>query len=260
MANPSERIESQLPKHYKEYYPRFIKFIQCYYDWLHRGSGLSASEVDALKADTSWLKTNIDSFIETGSLKNIENSDVETAIIQMGLVQAPGNEVDMMVPYHMLDNISDEFITADGEYYATSAGENINSNDYSDDEIDSWLDTLGYSFTTDITNLNPVDRLLLVRLLKHIYNIKGTEKSIELFFSMYFGETVQVYYPKNDIAVIDDNFVLDDLKYIRDDDYYNEYSYVIKVQQDPSVYQDLFNKVYLKHIHPAGFKVFLIKV
>lgn len=255
--NPSERIEGQLPKHYKEYYQRFIAFMQAYYDWLHRESGLTSGEVELLRSDTSWVKTDIDGFMNSGSIQNIGSSDVDAAIIEKGNILAPGKEVDMQIPYRMLDNMFDSFISADESYFTTADGEVLESNDYSNDEVDNWLQTFGYSFDNDVSDLNPLDKLLLVRLLKYIYKIKGTKKSIELFFSMYFGETVEVYYPKFDVAVIDDNFILDDKKFIRDDYYYQEYSYVIRVQQDPSVYQQIFDKVYMKHIHPSGFNVFL---
>jgi hypothetical protein len=95
--------------------------------------------------------------------------------------------------------------------------------------------------------------------MKHIYSIKGTEASMKIFFRLYFDEEVTIHQPKSMIAVVDDNWVLDGIQVLRDDELYQEFSYVIIVSKDLEFYRDIFKLIYMKMVHPSGFRVALIK-
>jgi len=261
-----KRIADLVPAHYREYAPRFIIFLEKYYEWLYRASGLSDGEVEELRNDTSWLEKDIDRFIATGKLRYLDQgalpSIIEGAIIDLNNTAQAGNQSD---------NIPGNFtMEKDFNGYATSGGEEIiDANDSSvelstveNQILDSWFNSMGFDRIKRgrLRALNNIDQVLMLSLLKHIYAIKGTEASIKLFFNLFFDEQVTIYQPKEDIAVIDDNWILDDHQVIRDDQRYQEYSYVILVNEDISQYKDVFDGIFLKIIHPSGFRVELQQI
>jgi hypothetical protein len=128
--------------------------------------------------------------------------------------------------------------------------------------LDGWFNSMGFDRIkrSKILTPNALDQVLFLSLLKHIYAIKGTEQSIKLFFDLYFNEQVSVFYPKPLIGVIDDNMIVDGIQLIRDDQEYQEYSYIINVSQPPAYYDEIFQTIYKKLIHPAGFRVALKQV
>lgn len=232
MSNPSNKIPIQVPLQYHEYASNFVTFMQRYYEWMHRTSSLTKEESDFL----------------------IENSGIKEAI-QRGSILNPGATSDLLPELITLEEIHQEFVTSDDDYFENSDASRLQTYIDNEESIKGWTKAFGIkSFGAG------VDKTLMVSLIKHVNAIKGTEKAIELFFSIYFNEDVQVYYPKFDIAVIDDNMIPDVSGTIRDDYYYNEFSYVIRVNGDLNSYTDLFAEIYLKNIHPAGFKVFLEKI
>lgn len=264
MSDPIDRLVAQLPLEWQEYAPRFILFMQKYYEWMFRTGGFTKEEVEFLRADTSWVKNDVDLFVKTGLLKytDINSTDiVDRAIIQLGNIPSPGAHSDALADNILMEEVFQEFVTADDEYITDASGIILDTHKLYDEIVDGWFDSMNSNrVINDKFAGNTVDPVLMITLLKHMNGIKGTDKSIKLFFNLYFNEEVEVYQPKFDIAIIDDNFIPDVHGIIRDDYYYNEYSYVIRVQNDISTYETIFNDIYLKNVHPAGFKVFLEKI
>lgn len=232
-------VRNQVPREYKTSYPRFILFLQKYYEWMYRDSGLSQAEIDILRSDTSWLQADIDKFIASGDIRYIDKeyiNIVEQAISDLSTVRNPGYRAKNLRDSMMLD------------------GENLDSL-----SIDNWFAAFGIpEFTANSSIIAGVDKALLVSLMKHIYAIKGTETSMKLFFNLCFDEDVQIYQPKENIAVIDDNWILDDIFVIRDDELYQEFSYVIVVDGEVNKYKAVFDSIYRLLIHPAGFRVAIV--
>lgn len=102
-------------------------------------------------------------------------------------------------------------------------------------------------------SLEVADAILFVTNLKRMFASKGTLHCVKLFFSVFFDEKVDIYVPKYDICYIEDNFVLDSTRFLRDDAINQEYSYVVLVQNDPSYYKKVIDQVFKPNFHPAGF-------
>jgi hypothetical protein len=258
MSNPTTRIEDQLPYHYRAEYPMFITFLQKYYEWMYRRN-LSQAEVDALRADTSWMTTDIEKYIATGQTKYIGTS-VDTAIAELNDVPSPGYAADILSNSIALNITSDGFMDIGDEEFIDNNNTQLDALGIDRDIIRRKFLSMGYDIVeVGKYSLTPIDQVLMLSLLKHLYAIKGTEQSVKIFFTLFFGVDVSVFYPKINIAVIDDHFVLDGTDVIRDDYYFNEFSYVIKVSDTiTSRYLDIFNNIYLKQVHPAGFDAFLV--
>lgn len=256
-----KRIADLVPTHYREYAPRFILFLEKYYDWLYRASGLSDAEVADLRSDTSWLVTDIDRFISTGKLRyfdpTVAPSVLDEAIIDLSNTSNPGNQSSALPDNFTMEQNFNGYTAVDGSEITDANDAAVELDTVENTILDGWFNSMGFDRIkrSRIKALTNIDQVLMLSLLKHIYAIKGTEASIKLFFSLFFDEQVTIYQPKEDIAVVDENWILDDIQVIRDDELYQEYSYVIVVNGDPASYQDIFEAIYLKIIHPAGFRV-----
>ena len=95
---------------------------------------------------------------------------------------------------------------------------------------------------------------LMARLLTEMYRAKGTQISTEQFFKAFYGEDVEVSYPKRDIFILNDKpggslIGPESLKYIQDDKKYQIFSVLLKTGMSLSDYEILYKKL----IHPAGF-------
>jgi hypothetical protein len=259
-----DRIKELLPAHYQEYAPRFIKFIEKYYEWLYRKSGLSTAEIANLTNDTSWLQKDIDRFIASGRLKYLDTSnpttDLNNALLELNNTANPGNVSDNLLDNFLLENDFKGFLSADGlTPYATGNKDvTVEFNTVENGVVDSWFNSMGFDRVKkkDFSSLYNIDEVLMISLLKQIYAIKGTEASIKLFFNLFFDEDISIYYPKLDIAVLDENFTLDDpLVVIRDDQEFQEFSYILLLRENWLVYKELFESIYMKNVHPSGFRV-----
>jgi hypothetical protein len=261
-----KRIADLVPAHYREYAPRFITFLEKYYEWLYRASGLTENEIEDLRNDTSWLEKDIDRFISTGKLRYFDQEAlptiVEDAIIDINNTANPGIQSSKMPDSFTMEDDFNGYHTSDGSEITDANDITVELSTVENQILDSWFNSMGFDRIkrSRIEALNNIDQVLMLSLLKHIYAIKGTEASIKLFFNLFFDEQITIYQPKQDIAVIDDNWIIDNIQVIRDDELYQEYSYVILVNGEVEDYQAIFEGIYLKVVHPSGFRVELQKI
>lgn len=253
-------VVTQLPAHFIEENPRFIALLQLYYKWLYRKEGMSRAEIDDfLSSELSW-KNNLSKFVSTSDYRFF-NSDNDYAKIIMGIVgqMEPGNWSNRVQSQYLLEREYELFVTADEEVFTDNDLATLESPFMLDWAIETWSNRFNHKPELKSNLLDRHSEVSLLRVLKHLYSIKGTKKCVELFFNIYFNEQVEVFYPKFDICVIDDNCIPDSNKRIRDDNIYQEYSYVIYVSRDPELYMKTFEEVYMKNFHPGGFKVTILK-
>lgn len=91
---------------------------------------------------------------------------------------------------------------------------------------------------------------LMARLLGNFYQQKGTKPAAEGFFRGFFGEEVEVIYPKRDIFIVgQDQIGFDSQKFIQDAKRFQIFSILIKSGISVSDYEDL----YKRFVHPGGF-------
>lgn len=264
MSNPLDRISNALPEHYREDYPKFIEFIRTFYDWLYRNGGFSAEEVEQIKSEENWFVDDVQKYYATEDLRYIAKGDAhaeELAVIRASAQKPPGKAAEDFMSDYSLDRVFSYFETADGDVFDTVDDRPLEAPKRNEAFIGKWLGALSFVDPTTVSGLDSVDKILLVRVIKYFYLVKGTAKAIELFFNIFLETpvsiadgTLEIYLPKRQIAVIDDNFVLDGRNQLRDDDYWNEYTYVIRIFDPTNKAETLFNSFYKRYIHPAGFK------
>lgn len=268
-------VKYETPLNYQENYPVFLEFMDTFFLYLYRQTGFTPGEIQAYLTDTSnWL----DPFSDQDPLQQL---------IAFKAAKTPGQKVKDFLADKFLVRSFERTMAMDYDELQDADGRPLFTPEGHDDQIDGWYEQLGFQRTADKSfqdfgNFVPKDSDKLVtadgynytvyvegtkrrtldharwlKLLKHVYAIRGTKKSMELFFWIYFGVPINIYYPKNDIGGLDDNFDLDGTVGLRDDYYYDEFTYVIRVPGDVADFEGVFERVYRQHFHPAGFTVFL---
>lgn len=255
-----------LPEHVLENYPALVSFMESFYEWSMRSGFLTSDEFEFLLSRFPEIEWN-DSSIQGQAYRSRNRLREHNLVREFDFFETTDHEL---------------FETADGELFET---------EFKPLSLDLWYAQFGdftrvglgtletydtFSLSTGrfldsgsnlfrvrasntFTTFRDLDETRLIKLLKIIYGMKGSVGTITAFFNFYFGEVVTVERTKDKISRIDDNFVLDGDNHLRDDNKYSEYSFVVKVSRELSVYTELFESIYLKHFHPAGFKVFLEK-
>jgi len=119
--------------------------------------------------------------------------------------------------------------------------------DTDEDFLDEIIGEIGNGLTQSSFFQNP---RLMARLLGNFYQQKGTLPSAEGFFRGFFGQEVDISYPKRDIFLVgSDQIGFDSQKKIQDAKRFQVLSILIRAGLSVSDYQDL----YKRFVHPAGF-------
>lgn len=273
MISQKNRIRDLIPEHYLSDYPKFVVFMEKYYEWLYREGSMSSEERQILIDTPDWLGVDVDKYLKTGQQKNLLTVDEisQQVISEFSSMVPPGTASKNINRNHLLERSFVQMETLDGLSIQDVNGMTVETPNTNPLRIQEWVSDQGYYLPAQAINNKKIDEILFVRLIKSMHLIKGTAKATELFFHLFFNEDIAANNPKDGspfwkprvaITTIDDiRHKIDHIdNQIRDDYFYNEFSYVIYVTQDYSHYKDLFENVYLQYIHPAGFKAFLQKV
>lgn len=255
-----EFVQTQVPKYYLDENPRFVELLKNYYQWLYRKDGMSEDELNNVQQNISkWSSINIDKFIDTESVRyNLYSGSEQDIISEIAHWRAPGAIIERFHNQYLLQREYDAFVTADGDYFFDKNDNGYDTSNMMERAVDIWASKFKHVRFKDSKEDNPYDELLLIRSMKMLYAAKGSEQCVKLFFKVYFNEDIEVYIPKFDMVVIDGEIEnIDTDQHIRDDKYYQEFAYVIRTENPPENYKEMFENIYLKDFHPGGFAVFL---
>jgi hypothetical protein len=115
------------------------------------------------------------------------------------------------------------------------------------DQLNSIFNEIGLDTNTTDFKINP---RLVAKLFANFYREKGSANSAKLFFRGFFGEEVEIVYPKRNIFIVNESPLgPDSLRYIQDDKRYQIHSILIKSGIPISKWETL----YKKFVHPAGW-------
>ena len=113
--------------------------------------------------------------------------------------------------------------------------------------LDQLLFEIGNRITSGDIFTDP--RKAAKRLAK-FYRKKGSSESIKEFFRLFFGEEIELSYPKNDRFVIgESNIGFESQKFIQDNALYQLYSILIQSPLSSSTWAE----IYRDFVHPAGW-------
>jgi hypothetical protein len=117
--------------------------------------------------------------------------------------------------------------------------------------LDQILDEI--SDNLEVSSFHPNrDPKLMARLLAKFYRAKGTQMSIEEFFTAFFDEPVEITYPKKQIFILNDRpsrLGPSSMKFLQDDRKFQIFSVLLKTGMSLFEYEPLYKKI----VHPAGW-------
>lgn len=226
----SDQVHKHVPFHFNEQYPKMMLFIKEYYNFLDRQSGLSSLE-----------------------RLNVLNGKVDGDDITANDYRSPGWWNDKFLDLMNLERVIEPLETIEGEDFVTADGDKFSSSFHYQTAVDNWLSDAGFPTADQFGG----DIILTSRILRSLYQIKGTTEALRFFFEVFFGESATLINPNDLISIIDDNFIPDSHTSIADDVTLSPFSILVETEHTPDHYEPLFSEVYLKMFHPAGFKVVL---
>lgn len=235
----SELIEGQLPNFLQEEGPKFIKFIENYYQWLET-SKIEVSVDRNLNLDLNQNSYSIVAY------KTINGGDLSKKVYAKLINAYPltsGNYVFFIKEYNEDPNLPLTRGFSSGDSVTLNI-ENLTTQETSEFqgsiEIVSYIQNVSLS-SKSIWNLQDIDRTLdeyvdffmkeylegfplsfptqsesgdidvdnfkkfLIKNSKQFYQSKGTEDSFKFFFRAIFNEEIDLKYPKEDIFKTSDN-------------------------------------------------------
>lgn len=232
-------VKHQLPNHYVEHYPKFVRFMELYYEWQTK-HGLTAEEMQLL-LDDDLTNVDVDKYIQTGDQQYMSSvSHRSEELIRRVDNKTPLEESNAICDDYLLKRKTETYSTSDGYIFECAdddvyADRSLYVSDVADKHIDQWHKFHNFPVTHNESidafvaffdkNYNQVkdsddkklilatyalygryqtlDSTLLLKLLRSIYSIKGTRQSILLFFNIFFGEPVTITYPKRRLCIAD---------------------------------------------------------
>lgn len=90
----------------------------------------------------------------------------------------------------------------------------------------------------------------VAKLFSTFHKLKGTKLSAQSFFRAFYGEEIEVVYPKNNMFIINDSKIgSESLKFIQNDERYQIHSILIRSGIPLANWQVLYKSL----VHPGGF-------
>ena len=90
----------------------------------------------------------------------------------------------------------------------------------------------------------------VIREFADFFRVKGTKFSTERFFRTFFGEDVEINYPKENLFIVGETELgIDSLAVLQDGALYQVLSVLVKAPISIATWE----KLYRKFVHPAGF-------
>jgi len=268
----SKLVPQQVPEFVHEYGPDFVKFLQAYYEWMEqRGQPLylrhnMLDQFDIDKTMDEFVDYFHDHFMTAIPRNVIVDRRLLLKHIKQQLYLAKGSERSYEFLFRILYNETVEFYYPGDDILRLSDGKWIIEKSIkpsvvfvSDSALDNYVGKV-------ITGQRSGAKALIERtFLQTVNAVKTYEFFLNMITSVGFedGETVVVD-DGTVLAQIDefitypgrwlntDSFLSWD-KYIQDNDYYQEFSYVLKVAQPINK----FEKIVERLVHPAGTKMFV---
>lgn len=192
-AKISQLIKRQFPSFYMEEGADFVTFVEAYYE---------------------WLESNHQQLVLT-SASNFNQGDIVTQGTTTGTILDVSSQ-SITVAVNGFDafrcNIDcDEFLPISSSSGGSSVVEKqfkLNPIHWSrklftmrdvDKTLDQFLIHFKEKYLKNIEFDTNTNKTLLIKNSFDLYRSKGTERSIDLFFRLVYGEEAQVYYPGEDV-------------------------------------------------------------
>lgn len=116
-------------------------------------------------------------------------------------------------------------------------------------QLDNIFEEIGLGTNTNDFDINP---RLIAKLFANFYREKGTANSTKTFFRGFFGEEIEIEYPKNNMFIVNESKLgAESLRFIQNDERYQIHSILIKSGVPISKWE----KLYKRFVHPSGWYI-----
>lgn len=245
-----------LPAFFRKEYPKLIEFLDAYIDSLY-GSIVSPEQLQLFMEDESWWEGS-DLTYENEDIRNLEKIKAfdKYRLENFGIQE---KNVDLL-DNKTLKRKQTILQSLNSLFFESSDGQTILASDEDNLHIETWLRENNLTeLANNISSDNfDFDTISLIKVINHLFKIKGTTECARIFFSIIYSGEVYVELPRNKIAILDDNFTLDENIKLRDDYEYDEFTYIINLVGSKfdiigSKYLDMYKRVF----HTSGFRCIL---
>ena len=188
MSSPKNRIASQLPGHFSEQYPQFVKFLEQYYEFLE-------STVMVLENNKTIRKDDI----LYGSLSKAK---AKILIVSNDRIYFEyETETNNFYKNEILINIRTGELYNTVKIYKNIYGyiRDIEDNTCYDMVLNLFKKYFRKNVSFDQSIFRNIDPNILTKRILDYYKNKDTENSFFWFFRIFFDEPIEIYYPKVDI-------------------------------------------------------------
>lgn len=236
-----------LPTHFSKSYPMLVEFLELYSSFLY-DRGLAPHEVQGFLDDESWWDRKDDFFNSPEERAFFKIKDLQEMRSLFGFEQTNNELVESKSLFGGLASIQ----TLDGLMMGSSDGRSMRADRKDEFQLSAWLADKGLNIDSTVDSF---DTATFIKLARHIFKIRGSMECARIFFEAMYGGSVITHLPRNEISALDSNMVLDGLNYLRDDVYYDEFTYVINLIG--SKYNTLGSKffdLWKERFHPGGFR------
>lgn len=239
---------SVLPRHFTNSYPDLVEFLEAYVDTLYKRM-LRPDQVQALMNNEDWWDKK-DQYFSTED-ERLYNKVM--ALIEYRRRIGFQQDSVQLIERKSLERNFLCLNTLDNFVIETSDDRNIEVHEDNQYQMAAWLNDKG------LTEIQPttlgVDVPKIIKLARHLFKIRGSTFCAKLFFEALYGGTVYIELPREQMAKLDDNMVLDGTQKLRDDYYYDEFTYVINlVGSRFEVLGPQFYDLWKRKFHPGGFR------
>lgn len=234
-----------LAPHFQKFYPLLVEFLEAFSSTLN-DQVLTPQQVQALINDESWWSRRNDVFLTPSDRLFQKITDLREFCLFKGMNQLTNKLIERKSLHrstNTLETIDDLnlFSSDDRELSAQELNEHVSM----------WLRDMGL----ELLGSNHFDEILFIKLSKHLFKIRGSMECAKIFFESMYGGSVDIFLPRTQISALDDNMVLDGTTKLRDDSYYDEFTYVVNlIGSDYTNIGDKYFKLWKERFHPGGFK------
>lgn len=244
-----------LPRYFFRQFPTLVQFLDLYLKSLYE-KNLTPDQVMHFLEDESWWENRDRNYPNEDArlLQKIIDLD-KLRRDRFGLLGQTTNLLDDK----SLQRKSQKLNVLDNLILVDSDGKTLEIQDSETLPIKQWLETKGFTEIAEspISDIG-FDLINFIKFSRHLLSIRGTMRCAEIFLGAVYNAQVEIELPRNQLAIIDDNFTLDGDIRIRDDVLYDEFTYVINlIGGDFSTIGRKYFEMYERIFHPAGFRVVL---
>ncbi len=244
-----------LPRFFVRDYPELVQFLDLYFDSLYE-IDLNVDQFQYFMDNESWWADR-DRTFESADERNLQK------VVALDKYRRNNfgilGKTARLIENKTLERSRSLLEAIDGFVVADSASVSVTAERDEVLPLRQWLESKGFNELAESPedDIN-FDVINFIKIARHLFKIRGSLHCAKVLLEAMYSARVEIELPRRKIARIDDNFAPDTDIRTRDDDLYDEFTYVINLigGNTQSIGLKYFN-MYKRLFHPSGFNVVL---